>query len=200
MESLWKKLFLIIVFIVITPITLLSSVFSLTSIAGRNSPQNSGLISSLQNVAPGAQVYASLPSTLPSIEGEIIEGDARPEIIRVYLKDHDSPLSPFSNFLVEMADKYDLDYRLLTAIAQKESGLCKAIPEDSHNCWGWGIHSQGTLKFDSYNEAIEVVSRGIKQSYIDEGYETVEEIMQKYAHPDSSTWAEGVIYYMNQLL
>ena len=105
----------------------------------------------------------------------------------------------YADFIVQTADKYGLDFRLLTAIAQKESGLCRVIPEGSNNCWGWGIHSEGTLGFDSYEEAIETVSKGLKENYIDLGYVSVEEIMAKYAHPSSTTWAEGVSFYMNQM-
>jgi hypothetical protein len=98
-----------------------------------------------------------------------------------------------------MADKYTVDWRLITAIAMKESGLCRVIPQGSHNCWGWGIHSKGTLGFDTYEEGIEIVTRGLKEKYIDLGLVTPEKIMTKYAHPDSTTWAEGVTAYMNQL-
>jgi hypothetical protein len=55
------------------------------------------------------------------------------------------------------------------------------------------------LGFDSFEEGIEIVSKGLKEYYIDLGYVTVEEIMKKYAHPDSTTWAEGVSYYMLQM-
>jgi hypothetical protein len=128
-----------------------------------------------------------------------VESDARPDILKNYLKKYNSPLEPFAQFIVQTSDKHQLDYRLITAIAMKESGLCKVIPEGSYNCWGWGIHSAGTLGFNSYEEGIETVSVGLKENYIDKGYVTVEEIMQKYAHPDSTTWAEGVLLYMDQM-
>ena len=147
----------------------------------------------------GVQVFASLPSDFPSIETEIISADARPEIIREYLHSYSSPMEPYAEYIVLTADKYGLDYRLLVAIAQKESGLGRVMPEDCYNAYGWGIHSQGTLCFESWEEGIETVSKGLKEKYIDEGYVTVPEIMMKYAHPSSTTWAEGVLSYMEQM-
>ena len=108
-------------------------------------------------------------------------------------------MEPYADFIIQTADKYGLDYRLITAIAQKESGLGRAMPKDCNNAWGWGIHSEGTLCFDTWEEGIEAVSKGLKEYYIDEGYDTVPKIMKKYAHPSSTTWAEGVENYMSQL-
>jgi len=88
----------------------------------------------------------------------------------------------------------------LAAIGMKESGLGKAMPyDDCHNAWGYGIHSEGILCFDSWPEGIEAVSSGLKHNYLDKGYVSVEEIMTKYAHPDSTTWADGVNHYLGQI-
>lgn len=198
-ESLIKRLAFIFIFFTLTPLALISSVISLVAVSDTHLKTLTEAKNIFEEPKPGVRVYASIPSDTPSIYEEIISADARPEIIRNYLEANDSPLEPYSNLLVETADKYKLDFRLLAAIAQKESGLCRVIPEGSHNCWGWGIHSQGTLMFDSYEEGIETVSKGLKEYYIDMGYVTIEDIMKKYAHPDSTTWAEGVSMYMLQM-
>lgn len=194
-----RKLILILVFLTITPLTLLASVISLVSLSHSSSKPETALYDFNHNFLPGAQIYASLPSTFPSVSGKIIFSDARVDIIKNFLEKYNSPLEPYSELIVQTSDKYSLDYRLISAIAMKESGLCKAIPEESYNCWGWGIHSKGTLKFSSFDEGIEIVSKGLKDNYIDKGYTTVEEIMTKYAHPDSTTWADGVLQYMAQM-
>lgn len=198
-ESFFKRLILIAVFFTITPLALFSSVISLIAISDAQVQTLSEKANLFKNPEPGIRVYASLPSDIPSISEHIISADARPEIIKDYLKANKSNLEPYADLLVQTSDKYDLDFRLLTAIAQKESGLCRVIPPESYNCWGWGIHSQGSLGFNSFEEGIETVSKGLKENYIDRGYVTVEEIMKKYAHPDSTTWAEGVSYYMLQM-
>jgi len=196
---LFKKVVLIALFFTITPIALFASILSLLSISktDRSAIKNQEQI--LASDSQKALVYAAAKKNIPSMTSEIVPGDARSQIISDYLKSQNSPLLPYSEKIIEAADKYNLDYRLLPAIAQKESGLCKRIPEGSHNCWGWGIHSKGTLMFDSYDEAIEIVSKGLRENYLDEGYVTPDQIMKKYAHPDSTTWANGVNVYMSEM-
>ena len=193
---------LVLVFLFITPIALGISLFSLSAL-GKTQNIDKQLLAPQPNLfilpKSGIQVYASLPSSFPNVSVEVESADARVEIIRQYLAEFYSPLEPHANFIVETADKYSLDHRLLPAIAQKESNLCKRIPEGSYNCWGWGIHSQGTLKFDSYDEGIETVSRGLRENYIDKGYTTLEEIMSKYTPLSPGTWADGVANFMSQM-
>jgi hypothetical protein len=182
----WSYILIFAVFFVVTPLTLFSSIVSLLAISTPKEKTTS-------------QVYASLPEMIPGVSGSVIGDDARVLMLTRYLEINSSPLAPFSRLLVETADSQQLDWKLLPAIAQKESGLCRVIPPESHNCWGWGIHSKGTLMFDNYPEAITTVAKGLKEKYIDEGYTTPNKIMEKYAHPDSTTWADGVSMYMEQL-
>jgi hypothetical protein len=188
----WKQALIFFIFATITPITIFASFLSFVAI---NKPAKATFVP--QSVTPrGAQIYAALPQTLPAVAGNVIAEDARIAILAKFLELNKSPMAEHAAFLVTTADKYQLDWKLLPAIAQKESGLCRVIPPGSHNCWGWGIHSKGTLMFDSYDESIETVAKGLKEKYIDMGYTTTEKIMSKYAHPDSTTWADGVNQYM----
>ncbi len=199
--SFWKNISLVAIFFIITPITLAISLFSLFSFKGsvlaKEDVSQKNLASSPYS---GVQVYASLPSRLPSVSNEIGAKDARPEIVRQYLEYYNSPLTPYSDFIIETSDKYKLDYRLIPAIAQQESNLCKIIPPGSYNCWGWGIHSQGSLGFDSFEEGIDTVSRGLRTQYLDKGLGTVTEIMSKYnaTSPDGA-WAKGVSQFMDEM-
>jgi hypothetical protein len=199
--SFWKNMFLVAVFFTITPITLGVTLFSLFSFKGsvlaKDVVAQKNLASSQYS---GVQVYASLPPQLPSVSDEIGSKDARPEIVRQYLEYYDSPLVPYSDFIIQTADKYKLDYRLIPAIAQQESNLCKIIPPGSYNCWGWGINSASNLGFDSFQEGIEAVSKGLRTQYLDKGYGSVDEIMSKY-NPISpgGAWARGVSQFMDQM-
>ena len=203
--SFWKNLILVIVFFMVTPIALITSLFSLVGLSKSTQAKAATYSQPIEAsffVAPrsGVKVFASLPSSFPSVSGSIkVVADARPEIIKNYLIKYNSPLVEYADLLVATADKYGLDYRLLTAIAQQESNLCKKIPPGSYNCWGWGIHSRGTLMFDSYEQAIEVVSRGLKKEYIDKGYTTPEEIMSKYTPLSNGSWAYGVQKFMREM-
>lgn len=199
-NSFFSKLIFILVFFTLTPIALAASSLSLVSIANSQN-QNSQKTNFLDNPISGARVYASLPTNITSISFKIVEADARSEIIRNYLAINNSPLTPFADYIVKTADKYGIDWRLTTAIAMKESGLCKVIPEGSYNCWGWGIHSAGTLKFSSFEEGIETVTKGLKENYIDIGLDSVEKIMTKWIpHSPNGAWAEDVKIYLNKLI
>ena len=198
----WKNLLLVAVFLTITPITLVTSIFSLYSLSTVGEEKREEVshpVNILGTSASGVRVYASLPSTLPSISSTIGTADARAEIIRQYLLSYDSPLAPYADSIITASDKYGLDYRLITAIAQQESNLCKKIPPGSFNCWGWGIHSQGTLGFSSYDSGIEEVSKGLKEKYIDKGYLTIDEIMAKYTPSSNGSWAFGVTQFMGEM-
>jgi len=142
---------------------------------------------------------AVLPEVLGAFTYSVTSSDAIPEIIKKYLKRYDSPLLPYADFLVKTAREYNMDPRLLIAIAQQESNLCKKIPDDSHNCWGWGIHSQGTLKFPSYKEAIEAVTKGISEKYLGRGLTTPEDIMGIYTPLSRGSWASGVQQFLDDM-
>ena len=196
----WKNLALSIIFFTITPLTLGVSLFSLLSLKSNaqtaGTPSDTNLISTPRS---GVQVYASLPVKLPSVSGEVGAVDARPEIVRQYLEFYNSPLTPYAPFVVATSDKYSLDYRLITAIAQQESNLCKIIPPGSYNCWGWGIHSEGTLGFASFEEGIEAVSKGLREEYLNKGYATIEDIMSKYTPLSNGSWANGVNKFLSEM-
>ncbi len=200
--SLWKSLVFIGLFFLITPITIGTSLFSLFTLTETQTPNDEavkGTVSILVEPESGAKVFASLPETVPTVSGYASVSDARGELIKQYLEYYDSPLAPYAYFIVEMADEHGLDYRLLTAVAQQESNLCKRIPPLSYNCWGWGIHSEGTLGFKSYEQGIEIVSQGLRENYVDEGFTTIEEIMSKYTPLSSGSWAKGVLKFMGDI-
>lgn len=197
----WKNLILVAVFLTLTPITLLTSLFSLISLKSVDATKSEVLASSTKNYlsSSGVRVYASLPTYTSSISEQIETGDARVEMVKQYLDRYNSPLLSHEAKIVETADKYGLDFRLITAIAQQESNLCKVIPEGTYNCWGWGIHSEGTLGFRSFDEGIETVSKGLKENYINKGYKSVEDIMSKYTPMSNGSWAYGVNSFMAEM-
>ncbi|HUW21799.1 MAG TPA: hypothetical protein VMW41_03950 [Candidatus Bathyarchaeia archaeon] len=149
-----------------------------------------------------AQVYAALPETIGEILVSLETGDARPVIIEKYLKKYGSTMKPYGQIakkIVDVSDELGLDWRLLVAIAQQESNLGKKMPPDCNNAWGYGIHSRGTLCFESWEEGIEKVARGIKKKYVEKGLDTPEEIMAKYTPLSSGSWASGVNQFLEDL-
>ena len=133
------------------------------------------------------------------IEEKISGDDARPVIIKKYLEKYKSPLAPYSDLIFEVSKTYGFDYYWIVAIAQQESNLCKKAPEDSHNCWGYGIHKRGTLKFDNYELAIKSYAEYLKREYFDKGLDTPELIMKKYCPSSNGSWAKGVQQFIDEM-
>lgn len=143
--------------------------------------------------------FSAAPWALGAVENEVILADGRSVNLRNFFRKYNSPLYDYSDSIVVSSDKYGFDYRLLPAIAMQESNLCKHIPEDSYNCWGYGIYGDNVVRFSSYQEGIEVVSKAIKNNYINKGYTTPESIMRKYTPNSSGSWADSINYFFRLL-
>ena len=134
-----------------------------------------------------------------TMETELSGADARPLIIQKYLEKYKSPLAPYSDLIFELSEDYGFEYYWIVAIAQQESNLCKKIPEGSHNCWGYGIHKGGTLRFDNYELALRSFADYLKRVYFDKGLNTTELIMAKYCPHSDGSWAYGVNQFIQEM-
>ena len=123
--------------------------------------------------------------------------DSRATILKEFLGQYNSPLEPFASDFVEIADKYNLDWKLVAAISGVESTFGQQIPNESHNGWGWGIYADNMIRFSSWKQGIQTVSEGLKTNYIDRGAKDVYEIGRFYAA--SPTWAQRVDYFMRKI-
>ncbi len=126
------------------------------------------------------------------VEETVRADDARILLVKRYLERYKSPLLPYSQLIVELSDTYGFDYRWMVAIAQQESNLCKKIPAESHNCWGYGIHAKGTLRFENYDLALRSFASYLQKSYFDKGLDTAELMMTKYCPHSNGSWAYGI--------
>ncbi len=135
-----------------------------------------------------------------NIEGQVLGTkiqDMRPYIVARFLQN--TPLEEYSELIVEISDKYSIDYRLIPAIAMKESGGGASVDPASHNAWGWG---NGQTYFSSWNSAIEIVAKTLKNKYIAQGLTTPEQIMTVYAPPQMYTggkWAKDINFFFSQM-
>ena len=117
--------------------------------------------------------------------------DFRVKVIENYLARYDSPMTDNAEDFVFYADKYNLDWRLVLAIAGVESTYGKQIPPYSYNGWGWGVYGDNVIRFKSWKEGIQTVSQGLRERYMDKwGGEDVYEIGSMYA--SSPHWANSV--------
>ncbi len=143
---------------------------------------------------------SAAPLVLGEMTSDVTLNDSRSANLRNFFRKYNSPLFPFADIIVRESDLNNLDYRLLPGIAMQESGLCRVIPDNSYNCWGWGITGSSTLKFDSYEDAIKTVAEGIRKNYVEKrGLKTATEIMQVYTPSSNGSWAQGVNHFMSIL-
>lgn len=195
-----KKLIFPLIFFLVAPTTLAISLFSLVKIDQTKefTVLAKQTANQLASQSP-SRLYAAIPEVLGEMSAAIQTGDARPVIIEKYLRKHDSPLLPYVDELLAASEKYEVDYRLIVAIAQCESNLCKKSPPDSYNCWGF---ENGTTQFLSWEQAIDQVAKTLREDYLNEGMETPEEIMPKYAPPSvekGGPWAKCVEQFIEEL-
>src|SRR3989339_1446442 len=152
-----------------------------------------------QNRNESKQFQVSLGQTAPTYETDITVADGRVANLKSFFRKYGSPLYNEAEIIVKVSDQYQFDYRLLPAIAMQESNLCRVIPHDSYNCWGWGIYGTTVTRFESYEQAIKTVAKGISENYIDEGLVTASAIMQKYTPSSNGSWQHGVNTFLKAL-
>lgn len=148
------------------------------------------------------KLYSALPATNTVVSDAIIHIDARAQIVEDFFSGYKSVLASYANEFIVVADKYQLDWRLLPAIAMQESNGGKRVIKDSFNPFGFGIYGNKVRRFTSWEEAIEVVGKALKEDYLNLGLKTPEEIMAKYTPPSllkEGAWAKGVSSFMSEL-
>jgi len=151
---------------------------------------------------PAYTIFNAQPPVLGTSDAKILGADGKAAIIQQFLARQQSPLAPYAQKLVDEAEKYGLDWRLTTAICMQESNCGKKIPFGSHNAWGWAIHSTYTKYFETWDRAIETVTKGLKDDYIDRGLITPQQIMTRYCPlsiAKGGSWAKAVEYFMWEL-
>jgi len=191
--------FIVYLFLNILNLFLIDKAFAYSN-TRKDFDQVLGEISDRKNNSSNYQFTASYKADLSDgYTAEIKPGDARAANLKAFLRKYNSDLYNHTDKIIEVSDKYGFDYRLLPAIAMQESNLCHLIPENSFNCWGWGIYGTTVTRFDSYDDAIETVGKGIKDHYIDEGLVTASAIMAKYTPSSKGSWQHGVNTFMKAL-
>lgn len=137
--------------------------------------------------SPGANL-------VPDVEAKKL--DRKAEILALYLEKYDSPLQYHAQDFVDAAKKYNLDWKLMPAIAGVESTFGKQIP-GGYNGWGWGVYGTQAIYFNSWTEAIFTISKGLRENYFDKGLTDPYSINRIYAA--SPAWGSKVTYFMADL-
>lgn len=130
------------------------------------------------------------------------EQKAKADAIDAYFKERAMPLEGFGMKMVKEAEKNNLDWRLVPAIAIRESTGgkydCKKV---ENNPFGWGSCK---ISFNSNEEAIEIVAKNLggNNPNTEKHYanKTLKEILHSYNPPHIvPRYAEQVIAIMNAI-
>ncbi len=124
--------------------------------------------------------------------------DTRVKALREYLARYESPLADDAKTFIDEADKHNLDWRFVVAIAGVESYYGQYLPEGSNNGWGWGIYGSNMTSFQSYEEGIKTISKSLREQYMNEwGAKDVYQVGSFYAA--DPLWASKVTHFMDEI-
>lgn len=122
--------------------------------------------------------------------------DNRAKILQTYLSKFNSPLQYQAQDFIDAADQYNLDWKLVAAIAGTESTFGKFTP-GGYNAWGWGVYGTQAIYFDSWREGIFTVSEGLRKNYLNKGLNDPYAINRAYAA--SPAWGSHVSFFLNDM-
>jgi hypothetical protein len=188
--------------LVLLPIITMSFPFSGTS--SLQTPQNE-LAKQVNTEASGTIAFnQAFTPEANLVSAQIVKNkaEAEAEAIDAYFAEHDMPLKGTGATMVEEAYINNLDWRLLPAIAVREStGGKNACDTVKYNPFGWNSCKTG---FNSYEEAIETVAKNLggknpntAHNYVNKG---VKEILNVYNPPSIvPKYADQVISIMNTI-
>ena len=128
---------------------------------------------------------------------EVKELDERAKILSKYLASYNSPMQHNAQDFIDAADKYDLDWKMLPAIAGVESTFGKHIP-GGYNAYGWAIYNRNSrFGFKSWRDGMFIVAKGLREGYLNKGLTNPYSINKIYA--TSPHWGRNVTFFMNDL-
>ncbi len=141
-----------------------------------------------------AEISVETDSLSEQIEAKKLDKEA--QILTQYLASFDSPLQYHAQDFIDAARQYDLDWKLLPSIAGVESTFGKHIP-GGFNGWGWGVYGTQAIYFNSWNEAIFTIAKGLRENYFNKGLTEPYSINRVYAA--SPNWGKNVTYFMQDM-
>lgn len=188
-----RNLLLSLAFLIITPAVFVTSLLLYSNITHQ---QVLGIATTKQ-AAPIA--YAALPTSENVFAASATFSDKRVDNVHDFLSLYHSPLAPYAGLFVNKADQYNIDFRLLPAIAMQETTLCKkTLAIAPYNCWGWGIWGKHASGFSSYADAINTISSYFSKKK-ESGIKSLDAIGAIYNPGNHSNWKENVANFMSEM-
>jgi len=189
-----RNILLSFLFFSLAPCMLIISVFLFSNLSHQ---QVLGTQTRAVNKSPFA--YAALPTSENVFEGSATLSDKRIANLTEFLSIYHSPLAPYAQLFVTKADEYNIDYRLLPAIAMQETTLCeKTLPQAPFNCWGWGIWGKRVTSFHSFTDAIDTISQYFGKKK-ENGIASLDAIGSVYNPGNTAHWKEHVAGFMAEM-
>jgi hypothetical protein len=190
-------------FIRVSKITMALSLVIISTIA-RAEPANPAGLSELVkevlvNPQPG-DAQKSDEDLTQKVEIQKIRAAA----IDQYYAERNMPLKGYGAIMVETADKYGLDWRLIPAISIRESTGGKfACKNATFNPFGWGSCKK-KFSFRSYEHAIDTIGKNLagKNPVTAMHYDnkTIREVLQSYNPPSViPKYADEVMSFMDKI-
>ena len=179
-------------------------IFTLVAPLGGIQATNSVVGSNLQNVSIQTEYKetdAQIAFNQALVQKEKISNQ-KAEAIDAYFSKYHMPLAGTGEKMVEEAEKYGIDWRLLPAIAVRESTggkyACTSVP---HSFFGWG---SCTIGFISDDEAIETLAKNLsgnnKNTAVHYSGKTTKQILEKYNPPSIvPNYASQVMHIMDTI-
>lgn len=107
-----------------------------------------------------------------------------------------SPMAGLEKTLIATAEKYNLDWTLLAAIAGTESSFGKRMPANCINPYGWGVYGANKICFNSLEDSIEGVAAGLAKKY---NIASIDSIAHTYNKVSTLAWISHTTFFMDKI-
>lgn len=145
-------------------------------------------------------VVSLLVSSLAAQTPDLSFGNAPTEVQAAeYLTRKKSDLAPAAGTFISEGRKWNIDPRLIMAIAGAETTFGKHLCA-KNNAWNW-FHKR-TCKpseFPSYEEGIQTVTKFMRRSYVQRGYNTIPLIRARYCAEGCDNWTKLVSHFRDEI-
>lgn len=146
-----------------------------------------------------AWAFAVLAARLMAAGLDYSPASPTPAQIDDYLARKHSPMAGMGNVFSTYGRDYDVDPRLVVAIAGAETTFGQHQCT-TNNAWNW-FHRRTcpASSFASYQDGAEHVTRFLRRSYINRGYDTIELIRYKYCASGCDRWIPLVTAFHGEM-
>jgi len=161
-------------------------------------------IQKVNNAFVNGEVLSATAIKLTTPNQTVRLQDPRAYVFDEYFRRNNSPLRNTGDIFVANCLKYTMprDCITIVAIARAETDLCKYGGSDSYfNCWGFGGGGIHRMRFTSWEQSIDRVSRSLGWSY-GSRYILNPRLMATTfcgSEPGCTGWGERVLFFMAEI-